>query len=166
MKKITFMTSLLTFYLKGEIVHEQNFIRLKWPNTLLTFIPLVSNKENLPVNQISSVSTSFSLSLKDLLIGLVVAIIVPLMFGNFLGIIPFAIGIGMCITAFHTILTIDMTSGTEYNIPFLLFEKSKAADAEEYINSMIANRMDDTNTRVHTERQTEALVDAINSLKN
>lgn len=165
MKKITFMTSLLTFYLKGEISHEQNFIRLKWPNTILTFIPLGSNKENLPVNQISSVSTSFSLVIKDFLLGIVVAVLGFLLFQNFLGIITLAIGAGMCITAFQTILTIDMTSGTEYHLPFLLFEKSKAVEAEEYINTMISNRMDDTNTRVHTENQTAALVDAIKSIE-
>ena len=44
MQKIEFMTSLLTFYLKGEISTEQNFLTLKVPNTILTLIPLGRKK--------------------------------------------------------------------------------------------------------------------------
>ncbi|MFA5658900.1 MAG: hypothetical protein WC900_06410, partial [Oscillospiraceae bacterium] len=62
MGTITFMTSLLTFYLKGEIKSEQNFIKLKSPNTILSLIPLGAHKETLPTNQIASVETNFCLS--------------------------------------------------------------------------------------------------------
>ncbi len=34
MEPIEYMTSLLTFYLKGEIKSEQNFINFKVPNTI------------------------------------------------------------------------------------------------------------------------------------
>lgn len=40
MQPITYMTSLFTFYLKGEIKSEQNFISFKVPNTILGLIPL------------------------------------------------------------------------------------------------------------------------------
>ena len=75
METISFMTSLLTFYLKGEIKQEQNFIRFKVPNTILTFIPLGSVKETVPINQISSVGTSFKLLFKSFLVGVILAFI-------------------------------------------------------------------------------------------
>ena len=40
MNNITYMTGLLTFYLKGNISADQNFVRLKIPNTILSLIPL------------------------------------------------------------------------------------------------------------------------------
>lgn len=57
MEPIEYMTSLLTFYLKGEIKSEQNFINFKVPNTILGLIPLGARTSKLPVNQIASVST-------------------------------------------------------------------------------------------------------------
>ena len=67
MKTITYMTSLLTFYLKGEISTEKNFLSLKIPNTVLALIPLGAQKHNVPVNQLSAVATSFSLAFKELI---------------------------------------------------------------------------------------------------
>ena len=45
MQPIQYMTSLLTFYLKGEIRQEQNFVNLKKPNTILSLIPLGAKKD-------------------------------------------------------------------------------------------------------------------------
>ena len=56
MKAIKYMTSLLTFYIKGEIATEQNFLKIRFPNTVLALIPLGSRKYNVPVAQISSVA--------------------------------------------------------------------------------------------------------------
>ena len=46
MEAIKYMTSLLTFYIKGEITTEQNFLKIKFPNTVLALIPLGSRKYN------------------------------------------------------------------------------------------------------------------------
>ena len=48
MNNITYMTGLLTLYLKGNISADQNFVRLKIPNTILSLIPLGAQKENIP----------------------------------------------------------------------------------------------------------------------
>ena len=179
MEKITFMTSLLTFYLKGEISAEQDFLRMKRPNTILTFIPLGTKKINVPINQISTVGTNFKLLLKDFIVGLII-----LIFGiNFiakipgLGIFLFLLAAFMIINSFQTQLVVTTTSGAGYVLYFLIFEKKKAELAEESINSMIAGRLHDTNVRTNTENQTaainsaqaantQAIIDAINSNKN
>ena len=108
METITFMTSLLTFYLKGEIKAEQNFLRLKKPNTLLTFIPLGAKKHNVPINQIADVSTSFKLVLKSFLLGAVEAIVGFAMFGNsfFAGLLLLLLGAFTIINSFQTELNI------------------------------------------------------------
>lgn len=167
MQKIEFMTSLLTFYLKGEISTEQNFLTLKVPNTILTLIPLGRKNDTIPVTQISSVSTDFKLLFKDFLIGIIVAIIGIVLFGtNFLiGFILLLIGVAMVINSFQIVLTIRTTSGEIKSASILIFEKSKAEQAASMINHIIGSRLDDTNNRVQGDRQTDRMVEAINSLK-
>ena len=163
MNTITFMTGLLTFYLKGEISTDQNFLKLKVPNTILALIPLGAKNDSIPVQQVSTVSSSFSLNIKRLLVGIVVAL---LGLGGFsdsilLGLILLLWGVSMVITAFITDLLVTTGSGVVYYVPFLIFEKDKAKQAEKMINEMIAGRLQDTNVRQVTEAQTEAIVDAI-----
>lgn len=168
MQKIEFMTSLLTFYLKGEISTDQNFLTLKVPNTILTLIPLGRKNDTIPVTQISSVSTDFKLLFKDFLIGIIVAIIGIVLFGtNFLigFILLLLIGVAMVINSFQTVLTIRTTSGEIKSASILIFEKSKAEQAASMINHIIGSRLDDTNNRVQGDRQTDRMVEAINSLK-
>lgn len=168
MNTVTFMTSLLTFYLKGEIRQEQHFIKLKCPNTILSFIPLGAKKESIPIEQISSVSADFRVQLKSLLIGILMAFIgiAILMSPQFIwGLILLVIGASNIISAFQTELTIDMTSGKSWIINFLVFEKSKAEQAAEQIEQLISRRYDATDVGLHTEKQTDAIVNAISSLK-
>ena len=68
MRSIQFMTSLLTFYLKGEISQDDKFIKMKKPNTILALIPLGAKKESVPVSQLASVDSNFKLHLKSLLV--------------------------------------------------------------------------------------------------
>lgn len=169
MVTINFMSSFLTFYMKGEIKHEKNFIRLKIPNSILTFIPLGSRKESIPVEQVSSVSVDFRLRLKNFLIGLLLGIIgfFSIFDKTFLiGLILFIIGVSNVVNSFQTILTIDLSSGNAWHIPFLIFEKSKAEQAKDEIERLISNRYHATDVEVHTEKQTAELVNAINGLKN
>ena len=70
MTSIKYMTSLLTFYLKGEIRTEKNFIQFKAPNTILGLIPLGAKTENFTIDQISSTTTNFRLRLKYLIFGI------------------------------------------------------------------------------------------------
>lgn len=162
METITFMTSLLTFYLKGEIRTEQNFLKLKMPNTLLTFIPLGAKKNSVPINQIADVSTNFKLILKNMLFGVIEIIFGFSLFGKsfLLGLLLLIIGSCTVINSFQTELDVRTSSGTVYRLFFLIFDKSKAGSAESAINAMISTRMNDTNTRMATEAQTAALTAA------
>ena len=161
MQVIKYMTSLFTFYLKGEIAQEQNFINLKKPNTILGLIPLGAKKESIPVSQLSSVESNFKLHFKRFLIGLIISILgLVLTSESFVvGLLILAVGANYVITAFETTLTIKTTAGDIKNIPFLIFEKSKADTAESQIRKVISDRLDDTNNRMQTDR----IVDAINN---
>ena len=169
MNTITYMTGLLTFYLKGEISTDNNFLKLKVPNTILSLIPLGSKKDNVPVNQLATVSSSFKMKFGRFLLGVIICIIGIAGFstlntgGIVLGILLLLWGGTLVINSFTTELYIYTTSGKEYKIPFLIFEKSKVNLAEESINNMIAGRLNDTNNRQVTEAQTSAIVEAINN---
>jgi hypothetical protein len=167
MKTITYMTGLLTFYLKGEITAEQNFLKLKIPNTILTLIPLGAKKDNVPVNQISSVSSNFKLLFKDFVVGIIEVLIAFSLFSDsaLWGLILLLVGASTIITSFKTELNISTTSSVQYIIPFLIFEKSNAEQAEQMINDIISNRLSDTNNRQVTEASTNAIVNAINAIK-
>ena len=161
MQPIRYMTSLLTFYLKGEIRQEQNFVNLKKPNTILSLIPLGAKKDSIPVSQLASVESNFSLHFGSLLKGLLISIIGLVLFSEvfILGLILLLIGANKVITAFETVLTIKTTAGDIKSISFLIFEKGKAEEAESQIRKIISDRLDDTNNRVQTDR----IVDAINN---
>ena len=159
MQPIKYMTSLLTFYLKGEICQEQNFVNIKVPNTILSLIPLGAKKESVPVNQLSSVESNFKLHFGSFLKGAILAIVgLCLLAEQFLlGLILALVGANIAITAFETILTIKTTAGDIKNISFLIFEKAKAELAEKQIRQIISDRLDDTNNRVQTDRIVEAI---------
>lgn len=165
MKTITYMTGLFTFYLKGEISTDQNFLKLKIPNTILALIPLGAKKDNIPVNQLASVSSNFNLNFKRFLVGVLICLVAFGMFSDaaVVGIIMLLWGASTVITSFGIELKVETTAGREYFVPFLIFEKGKASQAEQLINSMIATRLNDTNNRQVAEAQTNAIVDAINN---
>ena len=160
MQPIQYMTSLLTFYMKGEIRQDQNFVNMTKPNTILKLVPLGTKKDSIPVNQLASVESNFKLHLGSLIKGLILAILGLCLFSEsfILGLILLLIGANMGITAFETILTIKTTAGDVKNVSFLIFEKDKAEQAENQIRKIISDRLDDTNNRVQTDR----IVDAIN----
>ncbi len=157
MKTIYFITSFLTFYLKGEIKSEKNFIKFKIPNTILNFIPLGVHKKSIAINQITSVDTDSRLLFKNLVLGIVILFIGFATIASFIGIIFLLLGILICLNSFQTILQLNLTSGSTLYIPFVIFEKKKASEAEEAINVLINERLDSTNTKEQTDR----LVDAI-----
>lgn len=180
MNTISFMTGLLTFYLKGEISVEQNFLNMKTPNTILALIPLGSHNDSVPVQQLSSVSCDFRLGIGRLIWGIFFVNLGIIGFGTsspLLGLIFLIVGVNMGVTAFQTVLNVSDTSGKLYSTSFLIFEKDKAYQAERMVRGIIANRLDDTNTRQVSETQTaainqaaaantQAMIDAINNMKN
>lgn len=167
MEKITFMSALLTFYLKGEISMDEAFLRLKIPNTILGFIPLGSKVNNIPVDHIATVDTNFSLDFKNFLIGVIVAGLGLAMIGSsFLAALIFlAIGACVALSSIHTILSFQASSGMQQNVSFLVFEKSKAEQACEMIQRAMALRQSDTNVRKQNTVLGDRLVDALEATK-
>ena len=160
MDTITFITSYLTFYLKGEIKKEKNFIKFTIPNTILGFIPLGAGKKSVAINHIASVDTDFRVNVKQLLIGAIIAIVgLASMGDSFLaGLILLALGVIDALNALQTALIVSTTAGEQVLLFFVIFEKAKAEQAADMINELVSGRMDDTNTREQTDR----VVDAIN----
>lgn len=119
MNTIRYMTGLLTFYLKGEISTDGNFLTLKIPNTILGLIPLGSKKDSVPVNQLSMVSSNFKMKIFRFLIGAIICIVGFVGFvslnvgGIILGILLLAWGASIIINSFTTQLKIATTSGME-----------------------------------------------------
>lgn len=183
MEKITFRSSIIAFYIKGEISAEQNFVRFKIPNRL-GLIPLGSNDERIPITQISLVRMTHSISL---LWFSVFAFVTLMTFVNFflsvfnempffrsaLSALLLLLSIAMLVCSFRKCLDIDLTSGRVMRITFIIFEWHKARLAADLINDLISNRIDDTNVRIHTDRsigdnreQTDRIVDAIKGIEN
>lgn len=161
MEPIHYMTSLFTFYLKGEIKSEQNFIVFKNPNTILGLIPLGARTEKYPINQIASTSTNFKLRIKKLILGIIVAIVAfSIISESFIaGLVLLALAANWIIDAFEVDLVVTTTAGQAKLIDFLVFDKGKAQLAEQQISYMISNRLTDTNVREQTDR----VVNAINN---
>ena len=141
-KVITFMISLLLFYMKGEIRMEQNFIKTKLPNAIL-FIPFGTKRKSIPINQISSVNSNFSLNPKSFICGLVALIAAIICLGGSpaWGIILLLLAALYIIDSFTTMLVIEKTSGNVEEIPFYIMEKTKCENIEEMINQIISQRM-------------------------
>lgn len=174
MEIITFMSSVPTFYIKGEIAPEQNFVRFKIPNKL-GFIPLSANEEIVPITQIALVRMTRKIRPFWFIVGFILAFVGFLVFTetlSFLSILALLLGIAMIVCSQRKCLDIDLTSGRVIRVPFVLFEKQKAERAAALINGLISGRIDDTNVRVHTDRsiddnreQTDRVIEAISGLE-
>jgi hypothetical protein len=164
MQSISYMTGILTFYLKGEIKVEQNFLRLTKPNTILALIPLGSEKNSIPVTQICAVDSSFRVKIGRIVFGF---LLMCLIFnGTIRGLIWSVIGLAIFTAGFETVVNIQTTAGRDYKIPIIIFEKQKVAEVENMVNGIIDRRLNDTNDRIVTETQTDKLVDAINNVNS
>ena len=166
MKTIKYRISLPTAYLKGEVTHEQNFVKLKTPNILFSLLAIGTKTDVIPVNQIATVTRTFNC------IGVILPFGIILMWSGFSVISASKIlslssslapiklillGVLIIITSFQTVITIKTTSGEALKISVLIFDRSKALEIEDLINQLISNRLDDTNNRQQTDRIVEAI---------
>lgn len=170
MQAVEFMTSYLTFYLKGKVEVEKNFVKFQIPNTILKLIPLGKATRSLPVNQISHVDDSFRVSIKSMIWGIIMLLLGlgALVNDPGYGIILSLYGILTILSSFETILVVNSTAGAPTIISFVVFEKSKALVCKDYINNLIAEHLDDNNLRANTReamenanKNADRIVDAI-----
>lgn len=167
MEPITFNRGILRPYMKGKISCDQNLIHVEEPTSLLWFIPTGHRSYQLPLAQVASVvSTSVNhwvglffcvFSLIYIAIA-IVGSLASFQFVEFLaGLIVGALVLWLTLLCMPGYLVIATTAGQEARIKFTFFERSKAALAAQQLNQMIANRMDDTNVRINTDRVVEAI---------
>lgn len=166
MKTIKYKISLPTAYLKGEVTHEQNFVKLKTPNILFSLLAIGTKTDVIPVNQIATVTRTFNCIGVILLFGIILmwsgfsamsASKILSLSSSLASIILILLGVLIIITSFQTVITIKTTSGEALKISVLIFDRSKALEIEDLINQLISNRLDDTNNRQQTDRIVEAI---------
>lgn len=166
MKTIKNRISLPTAYLKGEVTHEQNFVKLKTPNILFSLLAIGTKTDVIPVNQIATVTRTFNCIGVILLFGIILmwsgfsvisASKILSLSSSLAPIILILLGVLIIITSFQTVITIKTTSGESLKISVLIFDRSKALEIEDLINQLISNRLDDTNNRQQTDRIVEAI---------
>ena len=166
MKSIKYRISLPTAYLKGEVTHEQNFVKLKTPNILFSLLAIGTKTDVIPVNQIATVTRTFNCIGVILLFGIILmwsgfsvisASKILSLSSSLAPIILILLGVLIIITSFQTVITIKTTSGEALKISVLIFNRSKALEIEDLINQLISNRLDDTNNRQQTDRIVEAI---------
>lgn len=166
MKTIKYGISLPTAYLKGEVTHEQNFVKLKTPNILFSLLAIGTKTDVIPVNQIATVTRTFNCIGVILLFGIILmwsgfsvisASKILSLSSSLAPIILILLGVLIIITSFQTVITIKTTSGESLKISVLIFDRSKALEIEDLINQLISNRLDDTNNRQQTDRIVEAI---------
>lgn len=158
--KQSFITSYLTFYLKATIALEGQFIKLSNPNTILKVIPLGAENKTVPIEQVSSVDDSFSMSFGSFVWGIIFSLIGFIMLGtSFIGGLILAIyGILTLLSSFQTVLTLNLASGVSHKINVVIFEKSNILECKSTIEGIIQRRYDDTNVTSNTDR----IIDAMN----
>ena len=155
MEPITFMRSLGTFYMKGEIAGDRTMINVAVPNTLFFgLIPLGKKNRSVPVTQIASVTTSTKVKGWYLLFGLIMLLTGFASFGDsaIAGLICCLLAAYLFISAFETLFIMKMTSAEEIQVYFIVFEKDKAKQAETAVNHLIIERLNDTNVRDQMDR--------------
>lgn len=176
LETIKFITSYLTFYLKGSVEFTNDNVTAQVPNTILGLIPLGHYKRVLDVSHITSTASEFRLDFKSLIIGIVLTFIGFCCLGaqdiGFWMLLLMLFGINMVLNAFIAYVAINMDSGEMQVIPLIIFERKKADQIVDNINKMLSARKYDTNVRIHSENAAdrvvagqEGIVSAIKGLK-
>lgn len=157
--KQSFIVSYLTFYLKASVALEGDFIKLSNPNTILKVIPLGAENKTVPVDQLSSVDDSFRLDFKAFLWGVLFAVIgFSMLDASFLGgLILAGYGILTVLSAFQTILTLNLTSGQSLKVSVAVFEKANLLNCKNTIETLVQNRYNNTNVAANTDRLIDAM---------
>ena len=173
---IEFITSYITFYLKGSVEFTNDNVIAQVPNTILGVIPLGRRKRTLDVAHITSTVSDFRVNIKNLLIGAFIALWGMGELGStngfVIGLVLMVFGVLMVLNALISYVSISMDSGEVVIIPLVIFERSKSDMIADNINKLLSARKYDTNVRIHAENAAdrvvygqEQIVTAINGLR-
>ncbi|WP_300379817.1 hypothetical protein [Clostridium sp.] len=151
---IRFATSLLFFWIKGEISVDNRFVKTNLSNTILGFIPAGKDNQSIPLKNISSATTSTKFKIKAIIGGL---ILILLGLGSFsdsflLGLILLVIGIGILGSGINILLIIEK-AGNPYIISVPFFESSKIMNLKNMIDSALSNDTDKTDLNMFFDKK-------------
>ena len=136
--KHDFMYSIVYFFIKSEFILTNKRIICNVPNLFL-FIPSGKNNVTYPLNNIAGVRLDTKVSVKSLLIGIIITLIgLSSLRSLFL---LFLIGALIILSSFETIMVIQNNSGSSMAYPVSPFEKGKAQDFINQVNTTIADRV-------------------------
>lgn len=131
------MYSIIFFFIKSAFTLTDKRIICDVPNLLL-FIPIGKNNITYPLNNIAGIRLDTKISIKSLLIGAIIALIglskLPSLF------LLFFIGALILIGSFKTVMMIQNNSGASISYQVSPFDKAKAQDFVNQVNTTFANR--------------------------
>lgn len=154
MKKVSFSISLLFFWIKGEVEVDTRFVKTNLSNTILGFIPLGKDQQNIPLKNISGSMLSTKYLAKPLFIGFILFFIGFIEIYSITGVLTMLIGAAIFLSGIKTNLVIEK-AGTPYSISVPFFEKSKMTQLNEYIHEALAHDTDKTDLNLFFDRKVE-----------
>lgn len=135
--KNNFVSSLSTFYIKSDFATTNKRFIAHYPNIVLGFLPLGFNNKTFSLKQISWVNINVSYKLLKILIG-IIAILFWLGSGEF-WIMILGIIVWLVFFSLGTQVSIAVTtSGQVTYCPIVFWEKGKATQLVNNLNSVIA----------------------------
>lgn len=168
-----YILSNLLLYLKGNITADDNFLRINEPVVALGMIPKGKAETKIPINQIASVDKISTTSIIRFILGvfffpfgavLTLGGVSEAAYGG--GLFWLVLGILLLLTGFCTFfngfintIIINLSSGDATTLNLCFWDKSKLNDIVSDIESLVNQRVDDTNTRIHTDK-------IVNTIKN
>ncbi|MCL1632841.1 DUF2892 domain-containing protein [Sporolactobacillus sp. CPB3-1] len=149
-----FSVSLAAFWVKGTIFVDEQFLRVKIPNTILFgLIPAGLQKDSSPLQAISNVYTSSSFKLGRMALGALVFLAGIASLGNLgLGAVLLAL-IGFLIFGSGILTTFSYErSGIEKKINLPFFEANHARELAEQIEKAMSTFQESRNITKNTDR--------------
>lgn len=162
-----FKVSILFFWLVGVIEMDSRFVRTNLPNRLFGFIPVGSNEEVMPLNQISNARVHRSVQGKPLALGVLISLLALGADGFMAKIIWLAVGILLILTSILIVVDIER-SGGKFSVILPFFEKETAYEIRDGLLLGLSDSTDKTDLNMffdkkdanqNTETATEVIVD-------
>lgn len=156
MKEVQFSISLFFFWLKGKVAVDSRFVKTNVSNTILGFIPLGRDQQNIPLKNISGAMLSSKYLAKPMIIGLIIFLIGLASLGeSFIGgLILLLIGAGVFLSGIQTVLVIEK-AGSPYYISVPFFEKAKMNQLNDYIHQALSDDTDKTDLNLFFDKKVE-----------
>lgn len=150
-----FMASVLTPYMKAQLMCSSTRFVYKAPNTLLGFIPLGFDENTVPVRNIASVSTNSRFYFGRALWAVILLILGAVCINNgggliVLGLLLLAFGCAQLVTAFPIELTVNDPSGGRTSIIVSSIEKKKLNKFRQALQACV---FADAESQRHDEAQ-------------